>query len=157
MQRRSFLRGVVATSTAISLSSGASASTTAATIPDREEVWPLFDPLGAGSEVGLGWRLVSLSDLRRGALVLALRHDSGRRAELHLCGRGHEPRGIAHTSALDLVLMNDGDGSAYTDESLGRVIKTLARLIAKNERHTPSGLLAHGQRLNAHGPRRILE
>lgn len=155
MQRRSFLRGVVATSTAISLSGGASAATSAAAT--TTEVWPLFDPLGPDSEVGLGWRLESLSDLRRGALVLALRHDGGRRAELHLCRRGHEPRGIAHTAELDLVLMNDGDGTVHTDESLGRVIKTLARLIAKNVRHTPSGLLAHGQRINAHGPRRILE
>ncbi len=58
--------------------------------------------------------------------------------------------------------MLDGDGAAPTDESLGRVVKTLARLIRKNENATdgrcvPTGLLAHAQRVSAHGPRGILE
>lgn len=157
MKRRTFLQGVAAGSAAVSVSGGAVASGTGtAERAAPVVVWPLFDPLGAGSEVGLGWSLARLSDVRRGALVLTLRHEDGREAEVHICRRGREGRGIAHTPKLDLLLMNDGDGDQPTDESVGRVIKTLARLIAKNERRAPAGLLAHPQRISAHGPRGIL-
>ena len=162
MKRRHFLQSVAVSGAAATVAGELAAGSggearVAFTPPEPGAVWPLFDPLGAGSAVGLGWYLAALSDVRRGAMVLTLQHEGGRQAHVHLCRRGHAPRGIAHSAELDLVLMNDGDGEARTDESLGRVIKTLARLIAKNERRVPEGLLAHGQRLSAHGPRGILE
>jgi hypothetical protein len=119
--------------------------------------WELVAPLAAGTYVGCGWTVRSLSRVKRGAAALTLAHRSGERAELHVCRRSGLPRGIAHTGQLELFLMNGGDGQRPTAEGIGRAAKTVALRIARSERRsprspsTPAGLLSHQARLQLFG------
>ena len=118
--------------------------------------WHLIAPLKPGSEIALGWSVVALSAVVRGASILTLRGSDGRSSAIHLCQRGERPCGIAHTETVDLILMNGAEGRAPTEESLGRVIKTLALRIRENERRCPrsdgSLLMTHDRRMSEFGP-----
>jgi hypothetical protein len=118
--------------------------------------WALLSPFKRGDSVGLGWHLDDLSDVQRGALVLRLVHQDGRSAEVHICERQDGVRGIARTARFDVLLMNGGDGTVVTSESVGRVVKTLAVCIAHNESAIGelSGLLPHPDRVSRFGPPR---
>jgi hypothetical protein len=103
--------------------------------------WWLFAPLQAGSALGAGWSLGSLSEVRRGACVLELVHESGDVARVHVCGHDGRPKGLAHGHMVDLVLMDGGNGDKPTDEQLGRVLLGIAVRVRLNE-GSPEGDLA---------------
>ncbi len=126
----------------------------------REAIVPLLEPLQVGDHIGLGWRLWAMSDISAGGCVLSLRRD-GQLTEfrVHLCRKSGASRGAAHSDTVDFLLMNDGDGSVPTDETLGRVLNTLAELVRRNERAgvaTPAALMSHESRLRAFGSARAL-
>jgi len=127
---------------------------------DPAAPWAMVAPLVTGTTVGSGWRVAALSALDRGAVVMTLAHRSGQHAQIHLCRLEGQPRGIAHTAELDLVLMNGGDGRRLTGEGIGRAVKTVALRIAAHERghagaRTPTALLTHRARLHQFGAREI--
>jgi hypothetical protein len=133
---------------------------TAAAAPDGAPApppWDLLAPLGPGDPLALGWRVETLSEIRSGAAVLVLAHDDGSRARILLCRNGGSPRGITHTHAVDLLVMNGARGNRPTDESLGRVVLGLADVIAANEEKAGipdeviTHLMTHDERVRLHG------
>ena len=122
--------------------------------------WDLLSPLSAGSAVGLGWSIHSLSPVEKGAAVLTLSHAGGTQARIHICAHNGSPAGVAYTELLDLVLMDGGDGRTPTDEALGRVLMGLAASMRNTEgRLSPDGLSAfriHSDRLERFGGEGLL-
>ena len=124
--------------------------------------WWLLSPLKEGSSVGKGWVLDSLGPIEQGAAILTLRHADGRFQNIHLCVHDGEPKGLAHTSLLDLVLMDGGQGDKPTDESLGRVLMGLAKRIEHNELAGVedltdlASLQTHAQRVERYGPENLI-
>lgn len=120
--------------------------------------WWLLGSLRAGSAVGRGWRIDDLTPVREGATILSLSHRDGRLARVHICARQGRPSGLAHTAMFDLVLMDGGQGDQQTDEALGRVLKQVARSVARAERtvdeqglRTVLGLRTHSDRVARYG------
>lgn len=150
MRRRDFFQGVLLSGAAITAARqvGARPLADSWAFRDAAEVLPLLAPLCIGDEVGLGFRLEDVTGVQAGASVLTLRRGS-QFFRVHLCLRDGGPRGLAHTEALDFLLMNDGDGNHLTEERLARVVNVLASLVRKNEQAgapTPKGLLSHATR-----------
>lgn len=114
--------------------------------------WWVFEPLSAGSTLGLGWSLEDVGRVIRGASVITLRHDDGPSARVHLCRNAGRPVGLAHTSLFDFVLMNGGDGDKRSEEALGRVILGLANAVRDKELAAVPVLEAHDERLAVYGP-----
>lgn len=136
----------------VSLLDGA-ALAPAATGPATPAPWALLGDFGPGADIGAGWRVLDLEPVRHGAAVLSLADVEGRVARVHLCARGAAPHGPASTPRLDFVLMNHGNGSSPSEESLGRVLIGLAGAVAAHEDHAfvlePSlqGLMPHAERI----------
>ena len=115
--------------------------------PDTEAIvapppWELVHPLGAGSAVAHGWRLVDLSPVRHGSCVATLENARGRSHRIHLCRNDGDPQGLIFTRRLDLVVMNEGQGDLPTEEGLAQAVAALAHVVAANERKLPDGVLA---------------
>ena len=155
MRRREFLTalplGLVAFAAGRSVWAGEQPllGTSPSAFPEPGAPYWLLAPLRAGDEVGLGWKLSSLTPVRHGAAVLTLARGQ-EQARVHLCARRGFTHGIASTRHFDLLLMNDGDGLSRTDESLGRVIKTLAAYVERSERAHPERIAALGGVLPHH-------
>lgn len=114
--------------------------------------WALIAPLQAGSSVGNGWRIESLSDVRLGASVLTVRHESGAKSDVHICLRQGQAQGVAASRHFDFVLMNEADGGVPTNEALGVVLVTLARRAETNEVELSRvGYMHHADRLSQYG------
>ena len=112
--------------------------------------WELLSPLGAGSVVGHGWRLVGLGPVEDGSCVVTLQNARGRSHRVHLCHNDGNPQGIIYTRRVDLVVMNEGYGDLPTEERLAQAVAELAHVIATNEAMVPDGvaeLLPHAERL----------
>jgi hypothetical protein len=161
MERRDFIQGLVAGSVTVLAASSSRAAELGAdgagTVPDS--VAPLFEPLEVGDRVGLGWSVTGLTEVKLGAAVLVLAHESGREARVHVCLRDGAPVGVAHSAWLDFLVMNDAGGSDATDESLARVLRTLAELARRNERRgaaPPEALESHDVRLREYRQRSAL-
>ena len=113
----------------------------------------LFHPLGPGADLGLGWRLDRVFPPFEGAVTLNLAHTDGRVARVDVCLREGAPKGPASTELLDFIVMDGGDGAAPMDESLGRVLRRLAAVVADNEgadADRVAALTSHAQRVWAH-------
>jgi hypothetical protein len=115
-------------------------------------------PFAPGSALGLGWHVHSFGAVDRGAAVLTLMNQDGGVARVHICAHEGQPRGLAHTRLLDLILMDGGDGARATDETVGRVLLGLAAKMGDNELE-PSGdlhplacMMTHGDRVVHFGP-----
>lgn len=118
--------------------------------------WALIAPLQAGSSIGNGWRIESLSDVRLGASVMSLRHESGATSDVHICLRDGAPTGVAASAHFDFVLMNEADGARNTNEALGVALITLARRAETNETElSRRGYMAHEERLIQYGWERL--
>lgn len=144
MDRRAFLRQALFGLAAVSLPGVAVAA-----LPPAF----LFHPLGPDADLGLGWRLARVFPPHEGAITLNLSHHDGRSARVDVCLRDGAARGPAHTALLDFLVMDGGDGRSTTDESLGRVVRRLARIAADNEAadlDRIAALVPHTQRLWAH-------
>ncbi|MEL6349631.1 MAG: twin-arginine translocation signal domain-containing protein [Myxococcota bacterium] len=122
-------------------------------------------PAFAGAQrghLGLGWFIVRMSAVQRGAMVLSLGHEDGRLARVHLCAHDGEPRGLAHTALLDFILMDGGQGDRPTEEDLGRVLVSLANRLREHELDSALNLLelatleTHGQRVTRYGPETLV-
>ena len=113
--------------------------------------WELLSPLGAGSVVGHGWRLVGLGPVQHGSCVVTLQNARGRSHRVHLCRNDGSPQGVVHTRRVDLVVMNEGYGDLPTEERLAQAVAELAHVIAANEATVPdrclAELLPHAERL----------
>ena len=112
--------------------------------------WELLSPLGAGSVVGHGWRLVDLGPVEDGSCVVTLQNARGRSHRIHLCRNDGNPQGIIYTRRVDLVVMNEGYGDLPTEERLAQAVAELAHVIATNEATVPdrvAELLPHAERL----------
>jgi hypothetical protein len=150
--RRTILKGLSVSAAAMAVGPGAAAAKSgvaagaikapakAAALTARQAPWGLVAPLSAGSALGAGWTLLSLGPVQDGAAVISLVNTEGVVARLHVCRNGGAPRGLAHTPAFDLLLMNGGDGGTPSREDLGRVLLGLARVVEANE---PVALAAH--------------
>jgi hypothetical protein len=143
MQRRRFLGGLAIGGAALIASPTlAPAAEDGSLAPS---LWPLFAPLKRGAAVGLGFVLIDLSPPTQGTAVLTLARGD-EHARVHLSARVGRPRGVASSAHVDFVLMNDGDGAQPTGEDVGRVLKSLARLVAQNDSEAlvaAAGLLPH--------------
>lgn len=113
-----------------------------------EPPWALLAPFAEGSPLALDWSIESLSPIRGGAATLVLAHPERGRARIAIRRNAGAPLGIAHTSALDFLLMNGGSGGSRTDESAGRVLIALAR--ALGERPLPPGTSSLVEALEPH-------
>ena len=146
MQRRRFLGGLAIGGAALVASPTlARAAHEEPLAPSVPSLWPLFAPLERGAAVGLGFSLSDLSQPSQGTAVLTLTRGD-ERVRVHLSAREGRARGVASSTHVDFVLMNDGDGAQPTGEEVGRVIKSLARLVAQNESEAlvaSAGLLPH--------------
>lgn len=125
----------------------------------------LLAPLRAGSEIGFGWRLEALYAPDRGAFIVELARvdspQSERRARVHVCQHLGQPRGVAHTEWLDLLLMDGGSGRSPTDEELGRVVQALAWVMRQNELREGAEtqiarLLTHPERVDLYASEGLL-
>lgn len=100
---------------------------------EREETaeppWGLLAPFGAGTPLALGWSIESLSPIHAGATTLVLAHAQHGRTRIAIRRNGGAPLGVAHTDALDFMLMNGGSGGTRTEESVGRVLIALAHAL----------------------------
>jgi hypothetical protein len=128
---------------------------------DAAAPWWLLDPYRVGSALGLGWSIASLSDIANGAAILELAHPSGDRARIHLCGHDGAPRGLASSAVVDFIVMDGRTGREATDESIGRVILSLARHVRQVEASAGmdwralSYLMPHGDRVERFGPENL--
>jgi len=113
--------------------------------------WDLLSPLGAGSVVAHGWRLVDLGPVEDGSCVVTLQNRRGRSHRVHLCRNDGNPQGIVYTRRVDLVVMNEGYGDLPTEERLAQAVAEVAHVIAANEATVPdrclAELLPHAERL----------
>jgi len=123
----------------------------AASVASSPPPWELLSPLGAGSVVGHGWRLVDLSPVQHGSCVVTLQNARGRSHRVHLCRNDGNPQGIIYTRRVDLVVMNEGYRDLPTEERLAQAVAALAHVIAANEATVPdrclAELLPHAERL----------
>ena len=114
----------------------------AASVANSPPPWELLSPLGAGSMVAHGWRLVGLGPVEDGSTVVTLRNRRGRSHRVHLCRNDGNPQGIVYTRRVDLVVMNEGYGDLPTEERLAQAVAELAHVIAANEATVPDRCLA---------------
>src|SRR5437763_15808480 len=123
----------------------------AASVASSPPPWELLSPLGAGSVVGHGWRLVALGPVEDGSCVVTLQNARGRSHRIHLCHNDGNPQGIIYTRRVDLVVMNEGYRDLPTEERLAQAVAALAHVIAANEATVPdrclAELLPHAERL----------
>src|SRR5438132_4544381 len=127
----------------------------AASVVSSPPPWELLSPLGAGSVVGHGWRLVGLGPVQDGSCVVTLQNARGRSHRVHLCRNDGKPQGIIYTRRVDLVVMNEGYGDLPTEERLAQAVAKLAHVIAANEARGPgrvTELLPHAERLRRFAP-----
>jgi ferredoxin len=94
-----------------------------------EQPWALLAPFGEGTRLPLGWSIESLSPIRAGAATLVLAHAEHGPARIAIRRNGGAPMGVAHTEGLDFMLLNGGSGGTRTEESVGRVLIALARVL----------------------------
>ena len=95
--------------------------------------WWLLAPLTTSTAVGKGWYIRTLGEITEGASILTLEHCDGDSKNVHICVHDGEPKGLAHTEFLDLILMDGGRGDKPTNENLGRVLLGIANRIRQNE------------------------
>lgn len=119
-------------------------------VPAASPAW-LVHPLQPGTPLGLGWSLGAVHPPERGAVVVELTQGA-RLARVHVCQHQGQPRGLAHTEWLDLLLMDGGTGQSPTEEGLGRVVRALAQVIRQNELRPGAeaqiaALMTHGDRV----------
>jgi len=125
---------------------------TAAVVVEPTAPLTLVAPFGPGETIAPGWLLSYVEPMQHGAVVLGVASIEGPLARVHVCRNDGQPRGIAHTPAFDLILMNGGDGGTPSQEQLGRVLLGLANVLTGN---TDAALAAHPElsRLLTHDER----
>lgn len=119
--------------------------------------WSLLAPVGPGDHLGFGWHAGRLQQ-GDGAWTLSLVHAELGVARVAICYHQGAPRGLASTELLDLVLMDGGTGDRRTEESVGRVILALCRVLARNELAAAADfphLMTHAERVERFGPEQL--
>lgn len=162
--RRDILKGASLGAAALALTAASQHRSIAAFARGEDDAapWWLMAPLSAGSSIGGGWSLASLSPVAAGASILTLAHRDGRKTRVHLCAWSEAPRGVAHTALLDMVVMDGGQGDQPTEESLGRALRSLASRIRRNELDSGVNLSelarmqSHEERVARYGPESLV-
>ena len=155
--------GVGAASTAAMGAGGVALATHHATLEalgssTGQAPWWLIHPLHKSETIGLGWSVSNMGPVHQGAAILELSHRTGQTARVHICTYEGKPKGLAHTALFDLILMDGGRGDKPTEETIGRVLLTLADIIAENEIRDEADLskvtrmLTHTERVELYGP-----
>jgi hypothetical protein len=165
MNRRELLRNAALVAGALPaagalVSRPADAHVVSDAAPAADGPWWLLAPYTVGQHIAFGWTLGLLEPLDRGALVLNL-HNGDAGARLHLCYHQGNPKGVAHSELLDVILMDGGQGDQSTDESLGRVMRHLANVMRQNELRDDGAeqlarLMTHTERVETFGPESLL-
>jgi hypothetical protein len=115
--------------------------------------WALITPFKAGDDLGFGWQIADLQMTERGSAQLSLAHSSSKRkARVDLRRRSGEPRGLAHTATLDLMLMNGATGSMRSDEALGRAVRAFAARLETSAESLELASLSPHVEANADAP-----
>lgn len=132
--RRDFLQRTVFGLAAVGLARPAFAGEPAAApLVVADSAHWLLAPLHVGDEVGLGWKLARVFPATQGAVTINLAHADGRVARIDMCLLDRAARGPAQSRFVDFIVMDGGDGDAPMTESLGRVVRKLAAIVAANE------------------------
>jgi len=121
---------------------------------DKNNPWSLLAPVAPGDHLGFGWHAARL-DTGDGAWTLSLAHAELGLARVAICYRQSEAQGLVSTDLLDIVLMDGGAGDNPTEESVGRVVMALSRIIRKNELAIAQNfphLMTHAERIERFGP-----
>jgi len=113
------------------------AATTSAPPP-----WEMLRPLAQGAPLANGWRIADLSAIEHGSCVLTLENERGRSHRIHLCRNDGRPQGLVYTAAVDLVVMNGGQGDLPTEEGLAQAVAAVAHALAANEARHPKTITA---------------
>lgn len=110
----------------------------------------LLAPLAAGSRLA-SWRVERVSDLRHGAITVALTDLSGETFYLDICQRDDAPGAAVppgRSDRCDVFVANLGDGAAPTVEDHGLAAMAVAEVLRANEHQVRiDGLLTLRQRL----------
>lgn len=107
-----------------------------------EPPWALLTPFGEGVGIGLGWVLDSLSPVRGGGALLALRHEQHGVGHVAIRRNVGAPLGIAHTDRLDFLLMNGGSGRTHTEDSIARALIAMADTLQQHTAEVSEDLVA---------------
>ncbi len=118
----------------------------------RHRADALLAPLATGSRLA-SWRVEGISDVRHGAITVALRGSDGV-FFLDICRRDRRdsaPSAPARSEHYEVFVANMGDGSLPTRESQGLAAMALAEVIRTNEQtvHLPD-MLTLAERLERH-------
>lgn len=119
---------------------------------DAGPPWELLAPFAEGAPLALGWAIESLSPVRGGAATLVLAHADHGRARVVIRRNGGAPLGVAHTADLDFMLMNGGSGGTRTEESVGRILRALARALDERAAGPPDAARRAGLQPHAEAP-----
>lgn len=142
--------GIVATGTVPEAANAA----LPASLNGSNDPWMLLAPVQSGEHLGFGWHAAKLA-AGDGAWTLTLAHAELGLARIAICYRRDGAEGLASTQLLDLVLMDGGTGSQPTEESVGRVVMALSKVIARNELAVAEKfphLMTHAERVARFGP-----
>lgn len=140
--RRAFLKAAAVGVAALGVARPARAAGTAPPPVDGAAAHWLLAPLRVGDALGLGWSLTAVYPPADGALTLNVAHEDGRAARLDLTLLRGPGRGPAQSRFVDVIVMDDQDGAGHTPESLGRVARKLAAVVAGNELRDVDALAA---------------
>lgn len=105
--------------------------------PEGPPPWAALAPYTEGASLPLGFSVASLTPVVAGSALLTLRHLSGPEAVVRVARLGATPIGIAQTRELDLLLVNGGKGRVPTDETVARVVLTMAAVVRAYEAEGP--------------------
>ena len=110
----------------------------------------LVAPLVAGSQLG-AWRVERGSEVRHGAVTIALRDAHGEEFFLDVCHRDNglgAPQPPARSERCEVFVANVGDGAKPTNEAHGQAAMALAEILRANEQRAGvAGLLTLRDRL----------
>lgn len=135
MERRAFLsKGALAGAAALSLQAPSRSTAT---------------PLRVGEDIGSGWTLEALKTGHAGAAVATLSRPDAESLRVMLTRADTaSKRAMATTGRLDLVVLNNGDGSQPTPDQHVAAVNALARRLQGAEHSLPGadGLLTASER-----------
>jgi hypothetical protein len=97
--------------------------------------------------VAPGWSVQELDAIVDGSAILTLSSEDQRTARIRICRNDGQPQGIAHTSHLDLLLINGGNGATPSEEEVARVVLCLAHGIQGSASRLVSQLRPSGGRV----------
>lgn len=94
--------------------------------------WWLLHPLSEGSRLRHGWSIHTLGSIHDGATVLTLNRTHAP-IRVHICLHDGDPKGFAHTTLFDLIVIDHGQGVRTVPDDLASNLMLLSEIISDNE------------------------